>query len=59
MSPRTGRPPKGEESKTERFEIRVSKKEKQQIQRLADKLQLSKAETVLKSINTLEESIKE
>lgn len=53
MSPRTGRPPKGEESRTERINIRVSKTEAQMIQDCADQLQASRTDVIMQGIHLL------
>lgn len=54
MSPRTGRPPKGNESRTERLNIRISKGEYRRIQRCADKMQVSKVDAIMKGIDLLQ-----
>lgn len=54
MSPRTGRPPKGEESRTEKINIRVSKKEVQKIQDCADKLGETRTDAIMAGIDLLE-----
>ena len=53
MSPRTGRPPKGEESRTERINIRVSKTEAQMIQDCADQMQASRTDVIMRGIYLL------
>ena len=53
MSPRTGRPPKGEESRTEKINIRVSKREAQKIQDCADRLEKTRTDTIMKGIDLL------
>lgn len=48
MSPRTGRPTSNK--KTERFEIRLTPQEAQDLQSCADKLNVSKAEVINKGV---------
>jgi hypothetical protein len=51
MSPRTGRPPKAVEiKKNNRFELRLSNEESQLLEELASKLQISKAEVIIKAL---------
>ena len=53
VSPRTGRPPKGKESRTEKINIRVSKTEAQTIQDCADQLQASRTDAIMQGIHLL------
>lgn len=53
MSPRTGRPPKGIESRTERLNIRVSKEEYKKIQECADKMKASRIDAIMYGIDLL------
>ena len=55
MSPNTkGRPPKSDvDKKTIRLELRLTKAENETIKELADKMQLSKTDVVLKAISLL------
>lgn len=53
VPPRTGRPPKGEESRTEKINIRVSKKEAKKIQDCADKLDTTRTDAIMKGIDLL------
>ena len=55
MSPNTkGRPPKSDvDKKTIRLELRLTKAENEKIKKLANKLQLSKTDVVLKAISLL------
>lgn len=53
MSPRTGRPPKGPQSRTERMNIRVSKSEAQKIQDCADALNTSRIDAIMAGIDLL------
>lgn len=58
MSPRTGRPPKVDSGiKALRLEIRLNKEELDKIQACADRLGLSRAETILKAIELLSEQL--
>lgn len=57
MSPRTGRPPKGIESRTEKLNIRVSTQEANKIQTCADKLEISRTDAIMRGINLLEKEI--
>lgn len=54
VSPRTGRPPKGEESRTEKINIRVSKKEAQKIQDCADRMDTTRTDAIMHGIDLLE-----
>lgn len=53
MSPRTGRPPKGLESRTEKINMRVSKTEVQIIQECADRLNVTRTDAIMTGINLL------
>jgi len=53
VSPRTGRPPKGEESRTEKINIRVSKMEAQKIQDCAEHLKVTRTDAIMKGIDLL------
>lgn len=53
MSPRTGRPPKGNESRKEKLNIRVSVEEAQKIQECADKLETSRTDAIMRGIDLL------
>ena len=57
MSPRTGRPPKGIMSRTEKINLRVSKIEAEKIKKCADFLGVSRVDAVMKGIELLEEKI--
>ena len=54
MSPRTGRPPKGKESRTEKINLRISKDEVQKIQNCADQMKVSRTDAIMKGIDLLE-----
>lgn len=53
MSPRTGRPPKGEESRTEKINLRISKSEVQKIQDCAEQLGVSRTDAIMQGIDLL------
>ena len=57
MSPRTGRPPKGEESWTMKLTIRISEKEAQKIQDCAEKLQVSRTDAIITGIDLLKREL--
>lgn len=54
MSPRTGRPLKGDEPRTVTINIRVSETEAQKIQVCADRLGSSRVDAIVKGIDLLE-----
>ena len=54
MSPRTGRPPKGDQSRTGTITIRVSEQESQKIQDCADKLNVSRTDAIMTGIDLLQ-----
>ena len=51
MSPRTGRPPKGEQSRTQKITIRISDKEAQKIQECADKMDSTRTDAIMAGID--------
>ena len=53
VSPRTGRPPKGEVSRTVTINIRVTEYEAQKIQYCADKLKTSRTDAIVNGIELL------
>lgn len=53
MSPRTGRPPKGEQSRTGKITIRVSDQEVQKIQECADRLKATRTDAIMAGIDLL------
>lgn len=53
MSPRTGRPPKGEQSRTGKITIRVSDQEAQKIQECADRLNVTRTDAIMTGIDLL------
>lgn len=53
MSPRTGRPPKGEQSRTQKITIRISDKEAQKIQECAEKMDSTRTDAIMAGIDLL------
>lgn len=53
MSPRTGRPPKGEQSRTGKLTIRVSEQEASKIQECADRLHSTRTDAIMAGIDLL------
>lgn len=53
MSPRTGRPPKGEQSRTKKITIRISEKEAEKIQECADGLDTTRTDAIMAGIDLL------
>lgn len=53
MSPRTGRPPKGEQSRTGKITIRVSESEAQKIQECADRMNVTRTDAIMAGIDLL------
>ncbi len=58
MSPRTGRPPKGEQSRTGKRTIRISDDEAKKIQFCADKMNSSRTDAIMSGIDLLMERLK-
>lgn len=58
MSPRTGRPPIQETSRSEKLNIRLTKQEKEEIEYCSEKLNLSRTDTIMKGIGLVKEEIK-
>ena len=54
MSPRTGRPPKGEQTRTNKLTIRISDAEAQKIQACADMLEKSRTDAIMAGIDLLQ-----
>lgn len=50
MSPRTGRPPKGEASRKRNLNIRVTDNEAKLIQDCADKLRTTRTEVIIQGV---------
>ena len=57
MSPRTGRPPKGEQTRTNKITIRISDDEAQKIQDCADRLEKSRTDAIMAGIDLLKEEL--
>lgn len=57
MSPRTGRPPKGEQTRTNKITIRISDDEAQKIQDCADRLEKSRTDAIMAGIDLLKEDL--
>lgn len=57
MSPRTGRPPLQDESRTEKLNIRLTTQEKSDIEYCAEKLNLSRTDTIMKGIRLIKEDL--
>lgn len=50
MSPRTGRPPKGETSKNISLQLRITEKTANELQECADMLNISRTEVIERSV---------
>ena len=57
MSPRTGRPPKGEQSRTKKITIRLSVLETQKIQECADRLNTTRTDAIVTGIDLLKSEL--
>ena len=57
MSPRTGRPPKGEQTRTGKITIRVSEQEAQKIQECAEKLEVTRTDAIMAGIDLLKSEL--
>lgn len=58
MSPRTGRPIKGEEKKSVRIEIRITESKAEQLKECAERLNISRAEVIERGIDLVDEKTK-
>lgn len=58
MSPRTGRPPK-ENPRNVNLNIRITKEESRRIQNCADKLSMTRTDTIMKGIEMVEKEVEE
>lgn len=56
MSPRTGRPPK-ENPRNINLNIRITKEESERIKNCADKLNMTRTDTIMKGIDMVEKEI--
>lgn len=57
MSPRTGRPPLQEESRKEKLNIRLTKREKEEIEYCSKRLNLSRTDTIMKGIGLIKKEL--
>lgn len=58
MSPKTGRPPK-ENPRNVNLNIRITKKESEKIQKCADKLNMTRTDTIMKGIDMVEKEVEQ
>ena len=58
MSPKTGRPPKGDAPKNVRLEVRITNAKAEQLKRCAEALKSSRAEVIEQGIDLVEKAIK-
>jgi uncharacterized protein (DUF1778 family) len=58
MSPRTGRPPK-ENPRNVNLNIRITEDESRRIKECADKLKMTRTDTIMKGIELVEKEISE
>ena len=58
MTPRTGRPIKGEQKKTVRLEIRMTEQKAEQLKECAEQLKISRAEVIERGIDLVKKEIK-
>ena len=59
MSKKMGRPPKGDESRKIRLNIRISDAESKKIQKCADFFSISRVDAIIRGIDLLEATIEE
>lgn len=57
MSPKTGRPPIQDTSRNEKLNIRLTAKEKEEIKYCAEKLNISRTDTIMKGIYLVKERL--
>ena len=57
MSPRTGSPPINSESRKEKLNIRLTKEEKERIDKCAEALEISRTDAIMKGIGLVENEI--
>lgn len=57
MSPRTGRPPLREQSRSEKLNIRLTEREKADIEFCSEKLNLSRTDTIMKGISLIKQKL--
>ena len=53
MSPRTGRPPKGEQSRTGKITIRISESEAKKIQECAERMDVTRTDAIMAGTDLL------
>ncbi len=58
MSPRTGRPPKGDAKKDVRIEIRITQDKANQLKECAERLNISRAEVIERGIDMVDAETK-
>ena len=58
MTPRTGRPIKGEQKKNVRLEIRITEQKAEQLKGCAERLKISRAEVIERGIDLVENEMK-
>lgn len=58
MSPKTGRPPINDKSKTVRFEVRLTEEKAEQLKSCAERLGVSRAEVIERGIDLVDEETK-
>ena len=59
MSPRTGRPPKAETSRNKSLNLRLTEEEAKDIQYCAEKLEISRTDTIMKGIRMIKAQLEE
>ena len=57
MTPRTGRPIKGEEPRDQNLVIRMTKSEKEFLNACSEKAQLTKTDTIMEGLRLLSEEL--
>ena len=57
MSAKTGRPPKGSQTRTGKITIRISDSEAQMIQECADRMKSSRADAIIAGIRLLRNAL--
>ena len=58
MSPRMGRPPKAEQSRSKSLNIRLTENEATNIEYCAERLKISRTDAIMKGIGLLKKKIK-
>lgn len=57
MSPKMGRPPKGDQSRTKKITIRISDQEAQTIQECADRMKTTRTDAIVAGIDLLKNEL--